>query len=398
MRIRSYFSLGIARIIAVLRPIGVLFELQRWKGIKAVSSVGQYESPWLDVSSKMVEVLIKAAPGVAGAAVAASGDPLSKAATAVLAPAVTSALNAIVQTQSKQVEQLEQIGGAIEAQMRAPYVGGLNALSDAKRATETKKRQENIKKAISKFEDARDLMQARVLEQGPKYLFQKAAAEYQTGNCYTLLGDLKEAGVCFQSAYSSATDYLLAEGSPVRADWDLYKKFTGVQYSPSGIKEFVQSIDRTDRTEILKLVDPDEKKKLMSEALSVGGQSGIFVGLVALLGGVSMLALGIFAVPVLAVVGAGSVAAIPEAIKYLERKAKEKFTKEAAPALSLLGALRQLQMGAPDLDLKTPRKTLEIQYRRAIEFEFVNPLPTYRQAGQLAQGVQDTARQMAGQE
>jgi hypothetical protein len=150
-----------------------------------VSSVRQYEATW-DYSSKMGDVLIQAIPGVAGVA-AGTIHPL-------LTPAVTSALNTILQTQPKQLEQLEQIGAAIEAQIEAPYIEGLNSLSDAKRATEATRRQERIEKAIDRFESARALAQARVKKaRGEQYLFHQATAEYQMGNCWTLLGHRDEA-------------------------------------------------------------------------------------------------------------------------------------------------------------------------------------------------------------
>ncbi len=59
-----------------------------------MSSVEQFESPWLELA----EVMIKAAPGVAGAAVD-QVDPL-------MPPVVTNALGAILQGQSEQMKQL----------------------------------------------------------------------------------------------------------------------------------------------------------------------------------------------------------------------------------------------------------------------------------------------------
>ena len=86
-------------------------------------------------------------------------------------------------------------------------------------------RSEYIQKAIDKFVDAQARLEAR---NQPRDLLGKAVAQFHVGYCQTLLGYFEEAGASCQGAYTSATDYLLTEGTPVRAAWDQYMEYESV--------------------------------------------------------------------------------------------------------------------------------------------------------------------------
>jgi hypothetical protein len=273
-----------------------------------VSSVEQFESPWLDVTAKLAEVMLKAAPGVAGAAVG-QVDPL-------MAQVVTNALGAILQGQSEQLKQLERVGADTKALLQGPYQSGLTWLNEAANSQTAEERREYIEKSRDKFVEA----------EGQEHdLFRKALAQYQLGNSFFLLGREERARVWYQKAHSSATHHLLAEGTPVRAEWENY-----LSYSFSA--------------QAGRLNLPSRNKRVLEKF----GHKTPYVVIAGALGwgaaGVATGTGGIIAVPVIALAGGSVIVA--------RHRAKEKFRKEAAPALALIEALGQLQRDTRALALK----------------------------------------------
>jgi hypothetical protein len=148
-------------------------------------------------------------------------------------------------------------------------------------------------------------------------------AEYQIGCCWTLLFNFGEAGVWFVRAHSSATEYLLVKGSPVRAEWDNYMKYWG------------ESLWRK----------VDTRRKRLGVA-GAGMAAGATVGLVA--GGTILLPAFV-----------GGALAYPTVGVLAQQRAKSKARKEAAPVLDFINALQQLQrQAAPVLSLRFEQPSL----------------------------------------
>jgi hypothetical protein len=184
-----------------------------------MKNIGQPESPWLIIARAIAKVATQAAPKVSGVLATSAGAP------PIVGTLVTSGLTTLVVQSKSSVEGelLRSIKADTDALVQAPFNNGVNDLEDAKRATDPEERQKLIEDAIDKFKDARANMQGLKA----KGLFGKAIAENQIGCCWTLLFNLDEASVWFVRAHSSATDYLLVKGSPVRAEWDNYMKHSG---------------------------------------------------------------------------------------------------------------------------------------------------------------------------
>jgi hypothetical protein len=265
-----------------------------------MNGIDQPESPWLIIALEIAKIALATATG----------------APPIVSDLVTSGLTTMVgQSSSVQGELLRSIKADTQALVRASYIDGVNDLKDAKRATNPGVRQELIEDAIDKFKAARAVMTAKEQEG----LFGKAMAEYQIGCCWTLLFNHGEASVWFVRAHSSATDYLLVKGSPVRAAWDNYRKYSGEP--------------------LLRKMDTRGKRLgLVGGAAAAGLTVGMVVGTPAALAG-------------FAAYGGG--------LLVVKQRAKSKARKEAVPVLDFINALQQLQrQAAPVLDLRFEQPSL----------------------------------------
>ena len=120
-------------------------------------------------------------------------------------------------------------------------------------------------------------------------LFHKASAQYQLGNCWALLGSNERARIWYQRAHASAVDYLYQKKDSVQA---AYQKYITRAYLGGG-------------------------------GPALGGLVGAFVKL-----------------------GTKKIA------DRTYRRYQDKFTEEALPELTLISALEQLRIEAPDLSLE----------------------------------------------
>jgi hypothetical protein len=284
--------------------------------------MGQPGSPWLVIALEIAKVATQAAPKVAGLLATGAGAP------PIVSTLVTSGLTTlVVQSGSVQDELLRSVKADTQALVRAPFIDGVNDLEDAKRATDPEVRQELIEDAIDKFKAARAVMTAKEQEG----LFGKAMAEYQIGCCWTLLFNQDEASVWFVRAHSSATEHLLVKGSPVRAEWDNYMKYSG--------EPLWRKMGELGRKKL------DTPLKAGAAGAGVAGAAGTLILVTG--GGILVPALG---------AGLGGYAATA---KLAEWRAKWKARQEAAPVLDFINALQQLQrQAAPGLALRFEQPSL----------------------------------------
>lgn len=110
------------------------------------------------------------------------------------------------------------------ALVRAPYRHVLNLLEDAARKVDPERRRELIEKAIYELRHSRAVLEERNRRDD---LFHVAESEWYIGNCCVMLGYLGEARASYSRAHSYATEYLLANGTPVRDAWHQYIKYEG---------------------------------------------------------------------------------------------------------------------------------------------------------------------------
>jgi tetratricopeptide (TPR) repeat protein len=135
--------------------------------------------------------LLKAVPDIARAVaiVATGGNPLAGAVAA-------NALQAILEDQDNQLNELERIKADTQSLVRGPYNTGMSWLDEAAQdSASARDRQEFLEKARDKFMEA----------QGQEHdLLYRALTEYQLGNCWALLGKTERARIWYQRAYASA--------------------------------------------------------------------------------------------------------------------------------------------------------------------------------------------------
>jgi hypothetical protein len=113
---------------------------------------------------------------------------------------VAMALEAILDEKDKQLEQLEEIQADTQALLRGPYNSGMRWLEQAAAIHRSDEdRRHFIENARAKFIDAASQEHD---------LLHKALAEYQVGNCWTLLESNEDARVNFQRAHTLALEHL----------------------------------------------------------------------------------------------------------------------------------------------------------------------------------------------
>jgi len=129
----------------------------------------------------------------------------------------------VAQNRSGEQELLQSIKADTRALVQAPYHEGIGLLEEARAQENAQRRRAYVEKAIDAFRRARSISEARDHIQD---LFPKALAEYQIGNCNTLLSSNEDARTWFQRAHATAVHYFHLSGQEV-GDWAKIKNKRG---------------------------------------------------------------------------------------------------------------------------------------------------------------------------